>query len=134
MSRVPPCWFHLAAVASGSVGASEGATLLASGFDAVSTSRALTAPSITDILNGNSGQLLPRITAVANARCYEVRYAAIGPNGAPGPWQNGGLFTSSRAINIGGLTPGTSYSFQVRAVGGSTGYSDWSDPVSHMSM
>jgi hypothetical protein len=23
---------------------------------------------------------------------------------------------------------------QVRAVGGSTGYSDWSDPVSHMSL
>ena len=113
------------------------ATLLSSGFDAVSTSRAQTArtaPSITDIMNGNSGQLLPRITHVANSRCYEVRYAAIGPNGAPGPWQSGGLFTSSRAITINGLTPGTNYSFQVRAVGGSTGYSDWSDPVSHMSL
>ena len=78
--------------------------------------------------------ILPRITAVANARCYEVRYAAIGPNGAPGSWQNGGLFTSSRTITINGLTPGTNYTFQVRAVGGSTGYSDWSDPVSHMSL
>ncbi len=29
---------------------------------------------------------------------------------------------------------GTNYSIQVRAVGGLTGYSDWSDPVSHMSM
>ena len=26
------------------------------------------------------------------------------------------------------------YTFQVRAIGGSSGYSDWSDPVSHMSM
>jgi hypothetical protein len=33
-----------------------------------------------------------------------------------------------------GLTPGTTYSLQVRAVGGSTGYSDWSDAVSHMSL
>ncbi|MGH7976559.1 MAG: fibronectin type III domain-containing protein [Limisphaerales bacterium] len=32
------------------------------------------------------------------------------------------------------LTPGAMYSVQVRAVGGSTGYSDWSDPVSHMAM
>ena len=35
---------------------------------------------------------------------------------------------------VNGLTPGTNYTFQVRAIGGSTGYSDWSDPVSHMSM
>jgi hypothetical protein len=26
------------------------------------------------------------------------------------------------------------YTVQARAVGGSTGYSDWSDPVSHMAM
>ena len=97
------------------------ATLLASGSDAVRTNRtrtALTAPSITDILNGNTGQLLLRVTAIANARCYEVRHAAIGQGGAPGPWQNGGLFTSSRSITIGSLTPGTSYTFQVRAIGG----------------
>ena len=35
---------------------------------------------------------------------------------------------------VGGLMPGGNYQFQVRAVGCSTGYSDWSDPVSHMSM
>jgi hypothetical protein len=32
------------------------------------------------------------------------------------------------------LTPGGTYSIQGRAIGGSTGYSDWSDPVSHMAM
>jgi len=32
------------------------------------------------------------------------------------------------------LTPGTTYNVQVRAIGGSTGYSDWSDPSSHMSL
>jgi len=32
---------------------------------------------------------------------------------------------------VGRLIPGGNYQFQVRAVGGSTGYSDWSDPVSH---
>ncbi|MFO1481723.1 MAG: fibronectin type III domain-containing protein [Verrucomicrobiaceae bacterium] len=52
----------------------------------------------------------------------------------PGPYQSGGLFTNSRSMAINGLTPGGNYQFQVRAVGGSTGYSDWSDPVSHMSL
>jgi chitodextrinase len=35
-------------------------------------------------------------------------------------------------MSVNGLTPGTTYVFQVRAVGGSTGYSDWSNPVSRM--
>lgn len=113
------------------------ATLLSSGFEAVSTNRTstpLAKPSIKDITNGMSTQLLVRVTPVANAKCYEVRYALIGPNGAPGPWQSGGLHTSSRSMPVGGLTPGGNYQFQVRAIGGSTGYSDWSDPVSHMSL
>ncbi|MEQ1751376.1 MAG: fibronectin type III domain-containing protein [Prosthecobacter sp.] len=113
------------------------ATLLSSGFEAVSTNRAsvqLTAPTIKDIINGMSCQLLVRVGPIDNAKCYEVRYALIGPNGAPGPWQTGGLHTSSRSMPIGSLTPGGNYQFQVRAVGGSTGYSDWSDPVSHMSL
>jgi hypothetical protein len=37
-----------------------------------------------------------------------------------------------KAIVIKDLIPGTTYVFQVRAVGGSTGYSDWSNPVSRM--
>jgi hypothetical protein len=113
------------------------ATLLTSGFEAVTTSRAqaeLDVPDIVSIDNGDTGQLLVRVKAVANARCYEVQYAARGAGGAPGPWQGGGLFTNSRSMPLNGLTPGTNYSIQVRAVGGATGYSDWSDPVSHMSM
>ncbi len=93
-----------------------------------------TAPTIKEISNGMSGQLVVRVTPVANAKCYEVRHALIGTNGAPGAWQDSGLFTNSRAMAVGGLTPGGTYQFQVRAVGGSTGYSDWSDPVSHMSL
>jgi hypothetical protein len=113
------------------------ATLLSSGFEAVSTNHAsspLLPPTIKEISNGMSGQLVVRVTPVANAKCYEVRHALIGTNGAPGAWQDSGLFTNSRAMAVGGLTPGGNYQFQVRAVGGSTGYSDWSDPVSHMSL
>ncbi len=113
------------------------AVLLSSGFDAVSTNRAsspLDAPSIKDILNGNSGQLVLRVTVIPNAKCYEIRHALIAANGAPGAWQSAGLFTNSRSMSVEGLTPGSNYQFQVRAVGGSTGYSDWSDAVSHMSL
>jgi hypothetical protein len=37
-------------------------------------------------------------------------------------------------VVIAGLTPGVVYTLLARAVGGLTGYSDWSDPVSHMAM
>ena len=52
----------------------------------------------------------------------------------PGGWVPGGISTKSRSIVMSGLTPGQVYSVQVRAIGGSTGYSDWSDPSSHMVM
>lgn len=113
------------------------AKLLASGFEAVSTNHAsvqLETPTIKDILNGMSCQLIVRVGRIKNAKAYEVRYALIAPGGALGPWLSGGLHTSSRSMPVGGLTPGGNYQFQVRAVGGSTGYSDWSDPVSHMSL
>lgn len=113
------------------------ADLLSSGFEAVSTNTAsspLVTPTIKDILNGNSGQQILRVNRVKNAKAYEVRYALLSPEGTPGPWVDGLLFTSSRSMPVNGLTPGGNYQFQVRAVGGSTGYSDWSDPVSHRSL
>ncbi len=113
------------------------AVLLSSGFDAVSTNRASTPlgqPFIKKIVNGNSAQLIVCVGPVANAKCYHARYALVAADGTPGPWIDGGLFTNSRSIPINGLTPGANYTFQVRAVGGSTGYSDWSDPISHRSL
>jgi len=114
------------------------ATLLSSGFTAASTSHVqahLAAPFIIQLLNGNTGQLLVKLRKpIANAKCYELRYAAVGADGSAGPWQNGGLNSNSRALALNNLTPGTSYIVQVRAVGGSAGYSDWSDATSHMSL
>ena len=113
------------------------ATLLTSGYQAASTNHAQTVlaqPVIQDLINGNSGELVARVKPVANAHAYEARYAVIGTGGTPGPWQNGGLFTSTRGLTISGLTPGTTYTVEVRAIGGSTGYSDWSNAVTHMSL
>jgi hypothetical protein len=46
--------------------------------------------------------------------------------------QSAGLFTSSKSMTISGIVPGKTYTFQVRGVGGSTRYSDWSNSVSRM--
>ncbi len=111
------------------------AILLSSGFQAAASTRnrsPLANPSIVRVDHGNSTELVLKITRIARARCYEVRSAALGAGSAPGPWQAAGLFTASRSITIAGLAPGTTYVFQARAVGGSTGYSDWSNPVSRM--
>jgi hypothetical protein len=94
------------------------AKLLTSGFEAVTTSHtqsALGKPAIVSVDNGNSGQLLVKVTPVGNAKCYDVRYAALAAGGAPGAWQSGGFFTNSRIMPINGLTAGTNYSIQVRA-------------------
>jgi len=110
--------------------------LLTSGFQAANTNRAQTplAQPVIDLINGNSGELIVRLKPVANAHAYEARYAVLGAGGTLGPWQIGGTFISTRNLTVAGLTPGTQYSVQVRAVGGSTGHSDWSNAVSHMSL
>jgi hypothetical protein len=115
-----------------SIAAQDLAMLLSSGFQANSTSRTqtpLATPNIVQIDNGMSTQLIVRLQGVDNARAYEMQVK----NGTGG-WQAAGVFTQARGIVVGGLTPGNTYSVQTRGVGGSTGYSDWSDPVSHMVM
>jgi hypothetical protein len=106
-------------------------TMLSSGFQINDTNHAqlpLDTPQIVGIDNEMSGQLVVRALGVDNAHAYEVQVK----NG--GGWTPAGIFTQSRKMIVQGLTPGQVYSAQVRAVGGSTGYSDWSDPQSHMAM
>jgi hypothetical protein len=106
------------------------ALLLSSGFLANSTARTklpLTTPNILQVANGISTQLVMRLQGVLNARAYEVQVK----NGTGG-WVSAGIFTYSRGIVLENLTPGNTYSAQTRAIGGSTGYSGWSNPVSCM--
>ncbi|HEY2329637.1 MAG TPA: fibronectin type III domain-containing protein [Verrucomicrobiae bacterium] len=103
--------------------------LLSSGFAANSTNRTssqLDTPNIIGLDNGMTTQLLLRMQPVSNAKAYEVQTK----NG--GGWTPAGVFGQARGIVLPGLTAGQVYSVQARAIGGSTGYSDWSDPVSHM--
>ena len=108
------------------------ALLLSSGFQAASTNRAqapLVKPVIVRIENEASTTLTVRLNPVANARAYEGRIST-----GTGTWQAAGTFLQARRVLLANLTPGTTYTVQFRAVGGSTGFSDWSDPVSHMAM
>jgi hypothetical protein len=107
-------------------------TLLSSGFLVNSTGNAtapLETPGILALVNGNSTQLIVRGLGVDNARSYEAQIK-VG-NGA---YQPAGTYPAARRMVLTGLVPGQVYTVQIRAVGGSTGYSDWSDPVSHMAM
>ena len=106
--------------------------ILSSGFGVNSinrTSSPLTKPNIENIDNFASTQLMVKLTTIPNARAYEVRI-----NPGDDKWENAGVFTKSRRVLLEDLTPGKTYTIQARAVGGKTGYSDWSDPVSHMSL
>jgi hypothetical protein len=103
--------------------------LLTSGFFANSTNRAqspLDAPVITELSNLATTKLLVRLTPVTNAKSYNVQTSTNGT------WTDAGIYTQARRIELGNLVPGTTYSVRARAIGGSTGSSEWSNPVSLM--
>jgi hypothetical protein len=72
------------------------------------------------------------VTPVAKARSYDIRYAPL-VNGVPGNWATETVTIAKKPVTISGLTPGTIYAFQVRALG-SLGYTDWSDSATRMSV
>jgi hypothetical protein len=106
------------------------AMLLTSGYYATSTNRAqlpLDKPVIALVDNAAATQLLVRLNPVTNAKAFQMQ-TGIGA----GAWQEAGMFTQSRRIVLQSLASGTVYNVRARAIGGSTGYSDWSDPLSHI--
>ena len=106
------------------------AMLLGSGFEAQDFNNAqvpLTQPVSLAVKNGSSGQLIARVDPVKNTSMYEGRI-----KGEDGAWSPSIFTGDSQHIIFDGLSPGKTYTVQVRALGGSTGQSDWSDPSSHM--
>jgi hypothetical protein len=89
---------------------------------------------IVAVDNGLSGELVVRVRAMENAKMYQPQSAPIADGQSQGPWQDADVSSNSRAICVRGLTPGILYAVRVRALGGSTGTSDWSDPVTHRCM
>jgi hypothetical protein len=106
------------------------AVLLTSGYKAASTNRTsepLPAPVITNVDNQSTTKLFIDLDRLANAAAYQVKLKT--QQGVELPTIES---TRSRKIAAPGLTPGTTYTVQARAIGGSTGYSDWSLPTSIM--
>ena len=106
--------------------------VLSSGYDVVSgggTPGPLAQPAIT-LDNSTSTQLAVYLNAaVSGAKAYQLQYST-----GTGAWLEAGIFPNTRGILIHNLTPGTVYSVRVRAVGGSTQYSPWSNAISLMAI
>lgn len=115
-----------------SIAGTDLALLLSSGFEATSGNRAriiLPQVVIKSVVSIQSGVFRITVVPMPTARGFELRYK----NGT-GDYLPGGVFTSSRAIMLGNLTPGSTYTGEVRAIGGLTGYSDWSAPFTQMAI
>jgi len=65
----------------------------------------------------------------AELRCRVLEVNLDGLNRPKDGWQPSVSTAASQHIYFDRLTPGTTCTVQVRALGGSTGQSDWSDPT-----
>jgi hypothetical protein len=103
--------------------------VLSSGFDIINSNNTpypLTTPVFT-LDNSTSGQLTAYLSAVTNAKAYQVQWST-----GTGAWQEAGIYPNTKGIVLTNLTPGTVYNVRIRAIGGSTQYSEWSATVSIM--
>jgi len=101
--------------------------IFSTGYDVVSTNKTqspLTTP-VFALDNSFPGQITVALTAVVNAKAYQVQYS-IGT----GLWQELGIYPNTRGIVLPNLTTATICNMRVRAIGGSTQYSQWSATVS----
>jgi hypothetical protein len=106
--------------------------LLSTGFEVVSTNRSsgpLDTPGMLDVLNDVSGQLTVRGQGVLNGRMYKARTSTDGGK----TWTEWGPFNGARRMVLQPTIPGTTCMTEICALGGSTGQSQWSDPISRMS-
>jgi hypothetical protein len=103
--------------------------VLSSGFDVVipnNTPSPLSQPVFT-LDNSTPGQLAVYLQAVSNAKAYQVQYAT-----GTAAWLDLGIFPNTKGIMLPNTTAGTVYNVRLRAIGGSTQYSDWSATMSLM--
>ncbi len=114
------------------VAASDLELLLSSGYLPASnnrTSSPLADTVITSLNNFGSTQLLLRLLPVTNARSYQVQ---VSPDGGK-TWVEACISPQARRIALTNLAPGTMYAVRARAIGGSTGASNWCGSQSIMS-
>jgi hypothetical protein len=111
------------------------ATFLLSGFQPVPITRNLTPPVSESIRKAepgaNSGQIAVTLMRYPGAASYDLRWAPVTAGGIPSAWVSHSIVGIRSATTISGLTPGTVYAFQARALT-KTGFTDWSDSVTRM--
>jgi hypothetical protein len=108
------------------------ATFTSSGFVPVSSVRSpdqpTPTPEIASVDQFVSGKVEVTIKPVLKARHYELRSAAAPVAEAAVNWNTLTLSSTKPPTVFSNLTPGGTYTFQVRAYG-KLGYSEWSAPV-----
>ena len=112
------------------------AVFISSGFQAASTTKVppspLPLPVIRSVDHGViTGEIVIQIQAIPRALNYEIRYGAQVNGGPPSSWTSTVVTRVKPPIGIQGLTPGTVYAFEVRALG-KLGYTDWTDSATCM--
>jgi hypothetical protein len=106
--------------------------LLGTGYLPASTnhgSSPLDDTSIVSLLNNGTTQVLLQLLPVRNAKTYQVQTSTDGGK----TWVEACISTQARRIAIPNLVPGTTYAIRARAIGGSTGASNWTGSGSIMS-
>jgi len=108
---------------------------LSSGFKAQSSTKVTAATASESVryvkVGPSSGQAQVKLVSVPGAGSYELRWAPVPAGGVPTTWTTQPITSLRSATVISGLTPGTTYAFQGRAVIQSA-YTDWSDSVNQM--
>jgi hypothetical protein len=110
---------------------------LSSGFKAASSTKT-TSPTASESirridLGPNSGQMRVKLVPHPGAASYELRWAPVPAGGVPSAWATQPVTNIRTAVIVSGLTPGTNYAFQVRAIVNSA-YTDFGDPVTQMAV
>ena len=118
--------------------ANNDATIItAAGFQPVTgktTSQPMATPVIGDLLPGPSGQMKLKMAPVFGARLYYIQWGAQGAGGTlPTSWSTLMVAKAQPPTVITGLTPGTTYVFQVKAFG-TLGFTEFSNPMSKMAL
>jgi len=106
--------------------------LLSTGYLPVSTNRAsspLDDTAIVSLLNNGTTRVLLQLLSVRNAKSYQVQISTDGGK----TWLDACVATAPRRIVLMNLVPGTTYAVRARAIGGSTGASNWTGSSSIMS-
>lgn len=107
-----------------------------SGFQPASTAKAppapLPLPVVQSVDHGAvSGEIVVQVLKVKGAKSYEIRYGAVVNGAPPSSWTSKAIPGVKPPAGISGLTPGTLYAFQVRALG-KLGWTDWTDSTTCM--